>query len=539
MRRAPEVVDAWFDSGSMPYAQWHYPFENQHDFESHFPADFICEGLDQTRGWFYSLLAISTLLDLGAPYRNVLVNDLILDVEGQKMSKSKGNVVNPWDAIEASGADAVRWYLVTSSSPWVPKRYDPAGVSEAAHKFFDTLLNTYKFFALYARAEDWRPSAADPLPTERPLLDRWLLSRLASLIRRVSTELDEYQLTRAYRALGDFVVEDLSNWYVRRSRPRFWGNLDATDTRAAFRTLWEALREVSLLAAPCVPFASDWLHRALTGESAHLQWWFAGERLAALGDFVDERLEADMDAARMLVSLGRAAREDVKIRVRQPLRSVRAVVPGGRALSEEVLAVARDELNVKRIDFLASSEGLVSLVARPNFRALGPRFGKDTNAAAGAIRSLPQDALARYRDGGEVVIEVNGETRRLEAGDLEVVQEATAGLIVKGEGGYTVALDPAIDEELLAEGLARELVNRIQRLRKDAGLEITDRIELAIGGADAVRAAAERHKAFIGGETLAIGVSVNGPVVERDFPHVREVDIDGTPATIGLRPARA
>jgi len=537
MRRAPEVVDAWFDSGSMPYAQWHYPFENQHDFESHFPADFICEGLDQTRGWFYSLLAISTLLDLGAPYRNVLVNDLILDAEGQKMSKSKGNVVNPWDAIEASGADAVRWYLVTSSSPWVPKRYDPAGVSEAAHKFFDTLLNTYKFFALYARADDWRPSAADPLPAERPLLDRWLLSRLASLIRRVSTELDEYQLTRAYRALGDFVVEDLSNWYVRRSRPRFWGNLDATDTRAAFRTLWEALREVSLLAAPCVPFASDWLHRALTGESAHLQWWFAGERLAALDDFVDERLEADMDAARMLVSLGRAAREDVKIRVRQPLRSVRAVVPGGRALPEEVLAVVRDELNVKRIDFLASSEGLVTLVARPNFRALGPRFGKDTNAAAGAIRSLSQDALARYRDGGDVDIQLNGETRRLEAGDLEVVQEAAAGLIVKGEGGYTVALDPAIDEELLAEGLARELVNRIQRLRKDAGLEITDRIELAIGGADTIRAAAERHKAFIGGETLAIGVSVNGPVVERDFPHVREVDIDGTPATIGLRPA--
>jgi isoleucyl-tRNA synthetase len=241
----------------------------------------------------------------------------------------------------------------------------------------------------------------------------------------------------------------------------------------------------------------------------------------------------------MIVSLGRAAREDVKIRVRQPLRSVRAVVPGGRALPEEVLAVVRDELNVKRIDFLATSEGLVSLVARPNFRALGPRFGKDTNAAAAAIRSLPQDALARYRDGGDVDIGMNGGTRRLEAGDLEVVQEAAAGLIVKGEGGYTVALDPAMDEELLAEGLARELVNRIQRLRKDAGLEITDRIELAIGGADAIRAAAELHRTFIGGETLAIAVSVNGPVAERDFPHVREVDIDGTPATIGLRPARS
>ncbi|MGE0160143.1 MAG: isoleucine--tRNA ligase [Gemmatimonadales bacterium] len=539
MRRAPEVVDAWFDSGSMPYAQWHYPFENQATFEAHFPADFICEGLDQTRGWFYSLLAISTLLDLGAPYRNVLVNDLILDAEGQKMSKSRGNVVNPWDAISANGADAVRWYLITSSNPWVPKRWDPAGVSEAGHKFFDTLLNTYKFFALYARAEEWRPSAADPLPAERPLLDRWLLSRLASLIRRVSTELDDYQLTRAYRALGDFVVEDLSNWYVRRSRPRFWGNADATDNRAAFRTLWEALREVALLAAPCAPFSADWLHRALTDESAHLQWWFSGERLAALDAFVDERLEADMDAARMLVSLGRAAREDVKIRVRQPLRSLRAVIPGGRALGEDVLAVVRDELNVKQVDFLASSEGLVTLVARPNFRALGPRFGKDTNPAAAAIRALSQDALGRYRDGGEVTIEVGGSARLLEPGDLEVAQEASAGLIVKGEGGYTVALDPSIDEELLAEGLARELVNRVQRLRKDAGLEITDRIELTIGGSEAIRAAAERHKTFIGGETLAIAVTVDGAVGEGDFPHVREVDIDGTPGTIGLRPAGA
>jgi isoleucyl-tRNA synthetase len=539
MHRAPEVVDAWFDSGAMPYAQWHYPFENESKFRTHFPADFICEGIDQTRGWFYSLLAISTLLDLGPPYRNVLVNDMILDAEGQKMSKSKGNVVNPWDAIADNGADAVRWFLITSSSPWIPKRYDPAGVSEAAHAFFDTLLNSYKFFALYARAEKWSPSAADPLPSERPLLDRWLLSRLASLIIRVSADLDEYQLTRAYRALGDFVVEDMSNWYVRRSRPRFWGNADATDTRAAFRTLWEALREVSLLAAPCAPFVADWLHRAVARDSVHLQWWFAGSRLAALEAFVDQRLEADMDAARILVSLGRAAREEVKIRVRQPLRSIRAVVPGGGTLSEDVLAVVRDELNVKKVDFLASSAGLVTLVAKPNFRTLGPRFGKDTNPAAAAIRALPQAALARFRDGGDVEIEVAGAARKLEAGDLEVVQEASAGLIVKSEGGYTVALDPALDDELVAEGVARELVNRIQRLRKDAGLEITDRIQLAIGGSEAIRSAAGRHEDFIGGETLALGVKVLDAVPAHDFPHVREVDIDGTPATIGLRPARA
>jgi len=265
MRRTPEVLDAWFDSGSMPYAQWHYPFENEEEFEAHFPADFICEGLDQTRGWFYSLLAISTLLGRGPSFRNVLVNDLILDADGQKMSKSKGNVASPWDAIGTHGADAIRWYFITSSNPWLPKRYDPQALGESARKFFDTLFNTYRFFSLYARAESWSPSDADPAPSDRPLLDRWLLARLRSLVQGVTADLDEYQLTRAYRALGDFVIEDLSNWYVRRSRARFWGNVDADDTRAAFRTLWEALREVSLLAAPCVPFSADWIHRALTG----------------------------------------------------------------------------------------------------------------------------------------------------------------------------------------------------------------------------------------------------------------------------------
>jgi isoleucyl-tRNA synthetase len=537
MRRTPEVIDAWFDSGAMPYAQWHYPFEHEAEFESHFPADFICEGIDQTRGWFYSLLAISTLLGKGAPYRNVLVNDMILDAEGQKMSKSRGNVVNPWDAVGLKGADAVRWYLITSSNPWLPKRYDPAALSDAAHSFFDTLLNSYKFFALYARAESWTPSDADPAPADRPLLDRWLLSRLASLVERMSSDLDEYQLTRAYRALGEFVVEDLSNWYVRRSRGRFWGNIDAVDTRAAFRTLWETLREVTILAAPCAPFVADWLHRALARDSVHLQWWFTGERARALSAFRDTRLEADMEAARTLVSLGRAAREEVKIRVRQPLRRIVAVVPGGRQLGEEVLAVVRDELNVKGIDFLTSAEGLVKLIARPNFRALGPRFGKVTNDAANAIRALSQVDLARYRDGGAVEIEVVGSMHHLEAGDLEVAQEASGGLVVKGEGAYTVALDTALDDELVSEGVARELVNRIQRLRKDAGLDITDRIELAIAGPDAIRKAAGTHEEFIGGETLALAVTVMGGAVDGDYPHVREVDIDGTPATIGLRPA--
>lgn len=545
MRRTPEVVDVWFDSGAMPYAQWHYPFENREEFEAHFPADFICEGLDQTRGWFYSLLAISTMLGRGPAFRNVVVNDLILDAEGQKMSKSKGNVVNPWDAIAAHGADAVRWYLITSSNPWVPKRYDPNGVGEAARKFFDTLFNTYKFFALYARVEGWEPSDADPAPAERPLIDRWLLSRLDSLTKEVMEELDGYQVTRAYRELGDFVVEDLSNWYVRRCRPRFWGNTDQADARAAFRTLYDTLRTVSLLAAPCVPFAADWVHRALTGRSVHL------ERYPARPQGGDEALERDMEVARTLVSLGRAAREEVQIRVRQPLRTLHAVVPGGGFADDGILELVRDELNVKQVAFLASAEELVRLVPRPNFRNLGPRFGKSTQQAADAIRALSQEALVAYRDGGRVEVEVDGTLHALVEGDLEVVQEAAGALVVKSEGRTTVALDPALDDELRAEGVARELVNRIQRLRKDAGLEITDRIELWVDGDASVRAAAERHLEFIAGEVLAVSVATGGhagdgaagggaggdgdPEPPGGSPHLREVDLDGVPARIALR----
>jgi len=529
MRRTPEVIDAWFDSGSMPYAQWHYPFENEGEFEDHFPADFICEGLDQTRGWFYSLLAISTMLGRGPSYKNVLVNDLILDAEGQKMSKSKGNVVDPWDAIGEHGADAVRWYFITSSNPWLPKRYDPDGVRESARRFFDTLFNTYKFFALYACAEDWSPSDSDPEPSERPLLDRWLISRLDSLVERVTDDLDQYQLTRAYRALGEFVVEDLSNWYVRRSRTRFWGNVDTVDTRAAFRTLWEVLREVALLAAPCVPFVSDWLHRALTDESVHLQQYPRTKGMS------DSQLEEDMEAARALVSLGRAAREEVQIRVRQPLRGVQAVIPGGQTLTEEVLNVVKEELNVKEVSFLTTAEGIVTLVARPNFRSLGQQFGKQTNDAATSIRGLSQESLKVFRDGGSAQIELNGEMHELEEADVDVLQEASSGLVVKGEGAYTVALDPELDDELIAEGVARELVNRIQRLRKDSGLDITDRIELVIGGPDNIQRAADQYEDFICSETLALTVAISSHVHESHIPHVQEVDIDGTSVSIGLR----
>ena len=528
MRRAPEVIDVWFDSGAMPFAQWHYPFENSDEFDTHFPADFISEGLDQTRGWFYSLLAISTLLGRGTPFKNVIVNDLVLDAEGQKMSKSKGNVVNPWDAIEEHGSDALRWYFITSSNPWVPKRYDSMGVKEAVRRFFDTLFNTYRFFTLYASAEEWSPSDADPLPEERTLLDRWLLSRLDSVVSVVRQDLEAYQITRAYRALGDFVVEDLSNWYVRRSRSRFWGNSDIQDTRAAFRTLWEALGTITRLAAPIIPFASDWMYRALTNQSVHLQ------RFPEEVQLINEDLEQEMLAARLLVSLGRAAREEAQIGVRQPLRCAEVILPQGKELSSEVLGVVREELNVKDVIFRSSLEGLVTLVARPNYAALGPVFGKATNTAAEVIRALSQEKLEEYRDGGIVEISVDDQLHRLVDGDVEIVQEASGTLLVKGEGATTLALDTELDDELLDEGIARELVNRVQRLRKDAGLEITDRIELGIAGAPGLQDATASHREFISGETLALNLVVDNEIDGEKFAHLREVEINDMLVQIGL-----
>lgn len=533
MRRSPSVVDVWFDSGAMPYAQWHYPFENREEFEAHFPADFICEGLDQTRGWFYSLMAISTMLGRGNSYRNVVVNGLILDAEGQKMSKSKGNTVDPWDAIAASGADAIRWYLVTASNPWVPKRYDPAALGEAARKFFDGLANTYRFFRLYAEVEGWEPSDADPAPAARPVLDRWILSRLQGLVAEVDEALGGYQLTRAYRAVGDFLDGDLSNWYVRRSRPRFWGNDDPADARAAFRTLWECLRTVSLLVAPVVPFHADWYHRALTGGgSAHLARFPVSD--AGLGD---PDLEAEMEAVRSLVTLGRAAREEASLRVRQPLRTLLAVVPGGIPLREEVLGVLRDELNVKRVDFLSSGEDLVTLCARPNFRALGPRFQKHSQVAGAAIRGLGDDALRAFREGDPVRLVVEGEEVRLEPEWLEVVEEARGDFVVRSEGGYTAALDPTLDDELRAEGVARELVNRIQRLRKDSGLDITDRIRLGVFGPEGLVTPAALHDAFIKGETLAVELQTGSGAPEGNgFRHGQAVEVEEMEGWIGLDP---
>jgi isoleucyl-tRNA synthetase len=530
MRRTPEVIDVWFDSGAMPFAQHHYPFENRETFERQFPADFICEGVDQTRGWFYSLLAISTLLERGPSYRTVVVNDMLLDAKGQKMSKSRGNAADPWQALDEFGADALRWYLLASSHPWLPKRFDPEGVREVQRKTFDTLRQSYRFFALYANLEGWAPEDPAPEAAARPVLDRWLLSRLATVTRDVGAHVDAYNLTHAVRAIGDFVVDDLSNWYVRRSRERFWGNVDAADTRAAFATLYEALRTVSGLMAPFAPFLGDWLHRALTGASVHLAAF-----PSAAETQVDVGLEAAMDAVRTLSTLGRAAREAVGIRVRQPLGRVLAVIPAGVDVGDDLLAILRDELNVRRVEFMAEAEELVTFSARPNFKALGASFGKLTPRVGEAVRGLPSEALAAFRRGETLRVHVEGHEALLAPEHLEVVQGARGDFAVQSEGGFTLALDPALTPELRREGLARELVNRVQKLRKDSGLEVSDRIRLWVVGGEELQEAGKAFRDFLAGETLAVEVEISGPGgVGGRYDAVRHVDLDGVAGTIAL-----
>ncbi|MFQ5746232.1 MAG: isoleucine--tRNA ligase [Gemmatimonadota bacterium] len=533
MRRVPEVMDAWFDSGSMPYAQWHYPFEHREEFERHFPAHFIAEGVDQTRGWFYSLLALSTILFETPAYRAVVVNDLILDEDGQKMSKSRGNVVDPWAEIADHGADAIRFYLLSSSQPWLPKRWDPQALRETRRKLFDTLRSTYRFFVMYARLEGWsHETAVISDPASRPALDRWLLSRLDSIVAAVRDDLEGYDLTRAARRLSDFVVDDVSNWYVRRSRDRFWGTRGeasaASRTADAFATLHEALLASAGLLAPFAPFMADWLGRELAGESVHLRDYPVSRGRA------DRDLEAEMEAVRRLVALGRAAREEAGVRVRQPLRSMQAILPGGVTLREDLRAILAEELNVREVVFPSRGNDIIRLSVKPEFGRLGPRFGARTPAVVRAIRGLDEKALADLRDGIAVRVEVDGEPVEVEPDAVTVVQESRAGLAVQAADGYLVALDADLDADLLREGLAREIVNRVQRLRREAGLEVSDRIALAVGGAVEVEEAAREHAPFIQGETLAREYTT-GATGASEFEHSADVEIDGRRVVIGFR----
>jgi len=528
MRRVPEVIDAWFDSGAMPYAQWHYPFEHQADFKAHFPADFICEGVDQTRGWFYSLLAIGVTAFDAPVYKNVIVNELVLDAQGQKMSKSRGNVVNPWEVIEEYGADAVRLYLLGQSQVWQTKRFDRRQVPEITGGFLNALRSTYEFFRRYA--QDWTPPAevaATPFE-KRPPADRWLLARLDEVVGEVRRAWSDYDVTAGVRGIMDFVGEDLSRWYIRRNRPRFWAPDRATDA-VALETLHEALVTSARLLAPAAPFLSDWIHRALVGASVHVAPFPTD-----LGRRAPELLRA-MAAVRKLASLARAARETKQLPVRQPVAKVRVVVPAavrGPALAD-LLDILAAEVNAKAIEVVGSDHDLVRLKGKADFRSLGKRYGKDTPRAAAAVSQLTAAELQALERGDPVRPGGVGGEFEFRPEDVLVTREVVSDWAVQADGPYVAAVDPRLTDDLIQEGLARELVNRVQRLRKEAGYEYTTRIELSVAGAEEIVAAVSAFQGFVEGETLARRLVLGTVLDEADV--TREVDIEARRVTIALR----
>jgi isoleucyl-tRNA synthetase len=534
MRRVREVIDAWFDSGAMPYAQWHYPFENKADFEAHFPADFICEGLDQTRGWFYSLLAIAAGISDQPAFGNVIVNGLVLDAEGRKMSKRLGNVIDPWKVVSEFGADAVRLHLLASSQVWLPKRLDPKAISDMAGGFLNRLRNTYGFFAQYVG--DWQPADAPPVD-ERELTDRWLLGRMDAVVEAVSRAWSGYDVTAGVRALIDFCDNDLSNWYVRINRARFWAPDSHADPAAA-ASLYEALVTVARLLAPAAPFLSDAIHRRLTGESVHLArfptWTGAAEEVEQKARPATRPVAAEMDAIRRLASLARSVREEAGLRVRQPLAEIRLAVPKAVLTPDfdACLGLLKKEVNVKSISVVESDAELVRLTGRPNYRTLGKVYGKATQAAGEAATRLTAGQLRALEDGEVVSLAADGRTFSFRPEDVIVKREVTTDWLVQNDGPYVVALNPSLTHELRQEGMAREIVNRVQRLRKQSGYDYTTRIALGIKGNDEVLTAAEAFRTFIAGEVLAQRFEIGGELSSWD---VREaVDIDGDAAVISL-----
>jgi isoleucyl-tRNA synthetase len=517
MRRVPEVIDVWFDSGSMPFAQRHAPFQNEELFRATFPADYICEAIDQTRGWFYSLIAISTLLFDEAPYRTVLCLGHIADPQGKKMSKSLGNIVVPWDVIHQHGADAFRWYYLTSKQPWDGYLFSTATVGESVRQFLLQLWNTYGFYVLYANAND----VAEPGEPETEL-DRWALSRLSATVAEVGARMEEYDATRAGQAIAAF-VDELSNWYVRRSRRRFWDG-----DPAAFGTLRTCLVELTKLLAPFCPFVADAIFENLDGslDSVHLcDFPQPGPR--------DLGLETAMAVARETVRLGLAARGHGRLKVRQPLRAAVVVAAGEeRAAIERLERTVCEELNVRELRFVARADELGSYDVKPNYRSLGPRFGKQMPQVAAAVAALdPAHVAAALRDGGRVAISIEGRDHELGADDLTLALQPLDGYQLEREGSHAVALDLQLDDELRREGLAREIVHAVQNARKGAGLQVEDRIELALGGDEELIAAARDHEAYLAEETLAVSVAFNGAAGGT------EASIEGRPLRVALKRA--
>ncbi|MEJ2584110.1 MAG: isoleucine--tRNA ligase [Robiginitalea sp.] len=508
MKRENDLIDVWFDSGSMPYAQWHYPFENKELIDSGacFPADFIAEGVDQTRGWFYTLHAIATMVFDSIAYRNVVSNGLVLDKDGKKMSKRLGNAVDPFETVQTHGPDATRWYMISNANPWDNLKFDMDGVVEVKRKFFGTLYNTYSFFALYANIDAFTYKEAEIPIGQRPEIDRWILSELNTLILEADRAYGEYEPTRAARMISDFVQENLSNWYVRLCRRRFWKGDYGEDKISAYQTLFTCLKTVSELAAPIAPFFMEQLYRDLMGgvvleghESVHLAYFPEAE-----AELIDKELEAKMLKAQTITSLVLSIRQKEKIKVRQPLQKVMIPVLDARQKSEieAVADLIKSEVNVKEIELLDDASGILVKRIKPNFKTLGPRYGKDMKAIAKAVAALGQEDIQKIEREGEIVLELENKSIKLQLEDVEISSQDIEGWLVASSGSLTVALDVTITDDLRKEGIARELVNRIQNLRKESGFEVTDKIDIKFLKNKTVEKAVLSNLQYIKSETL-------------------------------------
>jgi isoleucyl-tRNA synthetase len=527
MKREADLIDVWFDSGSMPYAQWHYPFENKDKIDENkdFPADFIAEGVDQTRGWFYTLHAIGTLVFDKVAYKNVVSNGLVLDKNGQKMSKRLGNAADPFETLAEYGPDATRWYMISNANPWDNLKFDLEGIAEVRRKFFGTLYNTYSFFSLYANIDGFKYAEAEISLNERPEIDQWIISELNTLIKEVDGFYADYEPTKAARAISDFVQENLSNWYVRLCRRRFWKGEYAQDKIAAYQTLYTCLLTISKLGAPIAPFFMDKLYRDLTQatqseefESVHLATF-----PVLVENYVDKSLESKMQKAQTISSLVLSLRKKEMIKVRQPLQKVMIPVldANQRAEIEAVSDLIKAEVNVKEIVLLDDASGILVKQIKPNFKALGPRFGKDMGLISKEIQVLSSEQINQLERDGSLSIVIAGNNVILSLEDVEITSQDIEGWLVANSNGITVALDITISPELKQEGIARELVNRIQNIRKDSGFEVTDKIKVYLQNNDTLQEAVKANEAYIKSETLTECL-----VFEENIANGTEIEFD-------------
>ena len=514
MKREADLIDVWFDSGAMPYAQIHYPFENKELLDSHqvYPADFIAEGVDQTRGWFFTLHAIATMVFDSVSYKAVISNGLVLDKNGNKMSKRLGNAVDPFSTIEQYGSDPLRWYMITNSSPWDNLKFDVDGIEEVRRKFFGTLYNTYSFFALYANVDGFEYKEADLPMNERPEIDRWILSVLNTLVKEVDTCYNEYEPTKAGRLISDFVNDNLSNWYVRLNRKRFWGGGFTQDKLSAYQTLYTCLETVAKLMAPIAPFYADRLYSDLIGVTGRDN--VVSVHLAKFPEYnekmVDKELEAQMQMAQDVTSMVLALRRKVNIKVRQPLQCIMIPVVDEvqKAHIEAVKALIMSEVNVKEIKFVDGAAGVLVKKVKCDFKKLGPKFGKQMKAVAAAVAEMSQEAIAELEKNGKFTFDLGGAEAVIESADVEIFSEDIPGWLVANEGKLTVALEVTVTDELRREGIARELVNRIQNIRKSSGFEITDKIKLTLSKNPQTDDAVNEYNSYICNQVLGTSLTL-------------------------------